>query len=126
MDTAPDTPLPNDPPLVLRLDAPPAEALPPPPPAPRPRPGFWEAVLWCVALWVVQVVGFIAAAAVVVVIFALQSGNALAFIDKELGGTAQAVKPGGGTPIPRAMSEGFAWGFLFAQVAMLAFVLRVL
>jgi membrane protease YdiL (CAAX protease family) len=27
--------------------------------------------------------------------------------------------------MPEAMAEGFAWGFLFAQVAMLAFVLRV-
>src|SRR5947209_755610 len=110
MDTAPNNPPPNDPPLVLRLDAPLAEAVPPPPPAPRPRPGFWEAVLWCVALWVVQIIGFLVAASVVVGVFALQSGNARAFIEKELGGTAQAVKPGGGTAIPPAMSEGFAWG----------------
>jgi membrane protease YdiL (CAAX protease family) len=120
----------NEPPLVTRLEAPLVTRVEPPAPA-RPRPGFLEALLWCVAFWVVLLASTLATVAIVLTAYALRTDDmGQFFLDQFHAFGAALTPPAPNKPPPPAMPKPFAnalvTGMFVGQVGTLAFVLIVL
>ncbi len=98
-------------------------------PAPVPKPGFFEAVAWCVAFLVVQLVALSAITGLVFCFHILRANHPQQFLADQLEQYVEANKE---TPPndehhqqPAELSEALAFGMLAAQIASLGLILLV-
>lgn len=116
----------DEPPLVTRPPEPPEAPAAPPR---RPRPGFWEAALWCAAFLSVQLCAAMVVVLAVLGAYMIAAPQPGQFLDDQLSGAKQAVKPkpaDGPSPMPFEIGQAIAYGMLAAQVASLGVVALVL
>lgn len=121
MDEATDK---SDPPLVTRV-----EPLTQVSTARRPRPGFWEALLLCVVFLAVQIASAILGMCLVLLFYALQSNDPLAFVEDQFNGfvkaTASNTPAESRPPIPSEIGQSLGYGMLAAQIGSLGLILLV-